>query len=78
MSSSKKATKRYGNYNLSLTLSRYMGGRILLYLSATKRDVSLREDILVQFDTNDERKTHWVGITTIDDQTYYYPLKYKS
>lgn len=40
--------------------------------------VSLSEDFISTYQTEDARLSHWVGEFNAEDRTYYYPFKYKS
>ncbi|MDR6786455.1 hypothetical protein ABIE26_005358 [Pedobacter africanus] len=39
--------------------------------------VYLSEELINKFSSNDERKNMWIRNVTIDDNTYFYPFKYK-
>lgn len=45
--------------------------------SGVRRDVALSDEMLNAFETNDNRRTSWVGSRVISDVTYYYVYKYK-
>lgn len=46
-------------------------------LTAIPSSVSLRTELLSEFEADDQRKTNWIGSVTINNKTYYYPYKYK-
>lgn len=40
--------------------------------------VALQPALVNSFETNDERKAHWIGTVSDGTQTWYYPYKYKT
>lgn len=46
-------------------------------ISSTPSELALSEKVIDDFESNDKRLDDWVGSSTVDEDTYYYPFKYK-
>ncbi|MGG7437396.1 RagB/SusD family nutrient uptake outer membrane protein [Chryseobacterium arthrosphaerae] len=53
-------------------------GNVFILNTVPPTNVALREDFINDFEPGDQRRTSWVGQKTdSQNQTYYYPFKYK-
>ena len=46
-------------------------------LTAPPRNLSLSEELLVDFEEGDQRFVNWVGAVSNEEETWYFPFKYK-
>ncbi len=52
-------------------------GNIYIILQTPPTIVTLRDELADSFESNDDRKNHWIDSISDDSQTYYFAYKYK-